>query len=179
VCRGKQLPSGSAEFYFRWLVGVNQEITSAQTAQRQFEICVFASLRQDFAWIFVTPDAPHSGALWHWSVEELMPLGDCFDGEINSISGLTPAITRRERNMMSGKFSMTRLKVLPFTRLCIRWPLTLIRGRVHTAHRGNHAVGSVSARSIRRSGMSHMTATRTYSAQASHEFTKDSGIATA
>jgi hypothetical protein len=101
---GKQLPSGSAEFYFRWLVGVNQEITSAQTAQRQFEICVFASLRQDFAWIFVTPDAPHSGALWHWSVEELMPLGDCFDGEINSISGLTPAITRRERNVMSGKF---------------------------------------------------------------------------
>lgn len=39
--RGKQLPSGSAEFYFRWLVGVNQEITSACMAHRQFEICGF------------------------------------------------------------------------------------------------------------------------------------------
>ena len=52
--RGKQLPSGSAEFYFRWLVGVNQEITSASMAHRQFEICGFASLRQGFVWILVT-----------------------------------------------------------------------------------------------------------------------------
>ena len=32
---------------------------------------------------------------------------------------------------------------------------------------------------MRRSGMSHMTATRTYSAQASHGLTKDSGMAAA
>ncbi|MEH2433567.1 MAG: hypothetical protein V7K25_04840 [Nostoc sp.] len=32
---------------------------------------------------------------------------------------------------------------------------------------------------MRRSGMSHITATRTYTIQASHEFTKASGIATA
>ena len=43
----------------------------------------------------------------------------------------------------------------------------------------HHAAGSVSARSMRRSGMSHMIATKTYSAQASQELTKESGIATA
>jgi hypothetical protein len=53
--RGKQLPSGSAEFYFRWLVGVNQEITSASRAHRQFEICGFCIFAPGFrAWIFVT-----------------------------------------------------------------------------------------------------------------------------
>ena len=75
VRRGKQLPSGSAEFYFSWLVASIKKITSVSMAHRQFEICGFASLRQDFAWILLPPDSPHSGTLWYWSVEELMPLG--------------------------------------------------------------------------------------------------------
>jgi hypothetical protein len=41
VRRGKQLPSGSAKSYFRWVGGVNQEITSASVAHRHFEFCGF------------------------------------------------------------------------------------------------------------------------------------------
>ena len=43
----------------------------------------------------------------------------------------------------------------------------------------NKYVQGVRVFSMRRSGMSHITATRTYSIQANHEFTKASGIATA
>jgi len=54
VRRGKQLPSGSAKSYFRWVGGVNQEITSASMALRHLSSAVFAPLRQDFAWMFVS-----------------------------------------------------------------------------------------------------------------------------
>ena len=44
----KQLPSGSAKSYFRWAGGVNQEITSASMAHRQFEICGFCTFAPGF-----------------------------------------------------------------------------------------------------------------------------------
>ncbi len=48
-----------------------------------------------------------------------------------------------------------------------------------TASRSPHAHCWTSTFSMRRSGMSHITATSTYSAQASHACTNDKGIATA
>ena len=48
VRRGKQLPSGSAKSYFRWAGGVNQEITSASMAHRQFEFWSFCTFAPGF-----------------------------------------------------------------------------------------------------------------------------------
>ena len=54
VRRGKQLPSGSAKSYFRWLVASIKKSPLRASRTVSLSSAVFAPLRQDFAWMFVS-----------------------------------------------------------------------------------------------------------------------------